>query len=241
MIKAQGVSKIYRGGTSLTDIELTLEKGRVLAIAGTNGSGRTTLLRILATQLKPNRGRIEIDGVNAIKHPFRVRPKIGFVPQSQSFYDYMTVGEFLKFVLYCNNEKDRKQNPSIPENRPFEELDDEMPLRALSFGSRQKLALTSVLLQEPPLLLLDEPLTHLDPVAAVRFHELVRDYQAGGGTVLMACNRASDIAALADQVVFMHEGRILKLMKIEQGKIDVRGILQDLIENGAGEKSGEES
>ena len=111
MIKAQGLAKIYRGGTSLEGIDLTLEKGQVMALAGTNGAGRTTLLRILATQLRPNRGRLEIDGVNALKHPFRVRPKIGFVPQSQSFYDYMTVGEFLKFVLYCNSDKDRKQNP----------------------------------------------------------------------------------------------------------------------------------
>jgi len=241
MIKAKGLTKIYRGGTSLEDIDLTLEKGQVMALAGTNGAGRTTLLRILATQLKPNRGRLEIDGVNALKHPFRVRPKIGFVPQSQSFYDYMTVGEFLKFVLYCNSDKDRKQNPSIPEDRPFEELETDLPLRALSFGSRQKLALTSVLLQEPPLLLLDEPLTHLDPIAADRFHGLVREYQARGGTVLMACNRASDIAALCGRVTFMHAGRILKQMTLEQPDIDVRGILRDLIENWDGEKSGDNS
>jgi len=238
MIKARGISKIYKDGTPLADVDLDLERGRILAIAGTNGSGRTMLLRVLATQLKPTRGRVEIDGMNAIKHPFRVRPKIGFVPQSQSFYDYMTVGEFLKFVTYCHNESDRKQDPEIPENQPFDGLETEMPLRSLSFGLRQKLALTSVLVHKPPLLLLDEPLTHLDPIAVIQFHALVKEYRAGGGTVVMACNRASDIAALCDQVAFMHRGRILRRMQLERPDIDIYGILKELVENEDGEHTG---
>jgi ABC-type multidrug transport system ATPase subunit len=227
MIKVQGISKIYGGVSALADVDLTVAEGQVLGLVGTNGSGRTTLLRILATQLKPAAGQIEIGGVDAIKHPFRVRPKIGYLAQSQSFYDSMTVGEFLKFVSSCQKEKSDKS--SIAEEQPFERLRPELSLRSLSQGSRQKLALTAILVHKPSILILDEPMTHLDPIAIKQFHALVKNFQFRGGTVVMACNRTCDIPALCDEVVFMHEGRILQTVRMAGLKIDITDMFVDLI------------
>ncbi len=212
MIKARGLTKIYSGAAALAEIDLNLARGQDLGLVGTNGSGRTTLLRILATQLKPTRGQLEIDGIDALKHPFRARPKIGYVAQSQSFYDSMNVGEFLKFVAACQNEKVDKT--ALLQTQPFEGLSAEMPLRNLSHGSRQKLALTAILIHKPSLLILDEPLTHLDPVAARQFHTLIKNFRLQGGTILMACNHTAEVPALCDEVAFMHEGRILQTVKI---------------------------
>jgi ABC-2 type transport system ATP-binding protein len=228
MILAQNITKVYNDIPALDDVSLTVAEGQVLGIVGTNGSGRSTLLRILATQLKPNSGQVEIAGINAIKHPFRARPKIGYIAQSQSFYDSMNVGEFLKFVAACQNEKLNKSE--ILEKQPFEGLSSELPLRALSHGCRQKLALTAVLIHKPAILILDEPMTHLDPVAVRQFHALVKNFQFQGGTIVMACNNTSELPALCDNIAFMHEGKILKTMNISGLQINVADLFLELVD-----------
>lgn len=233
MIKAQGISKIYHGVAAVDNVDITVVRGQVLGLVGTNGSGRSTLLRILATQLKPTSGQIEIDGIDTLKHPFRVRPKIGYIAQSQSFYDSMTVGEFLKFVAACQSEK--RDRPSIFAYQPFDGLSAEMPLRSLSHGARQKLALTAITIHRPTLLILDEPHNHLDPIAIGQFEDLVQNFKAQGGTVIMACNRTTEIPALCDEVAFMHHGRILETMKLEGMRVNISEIFVDLIKGkGAG-------
>jgi ABC-2 type transport system ATP-binding protein len=235
MIKARQLSKIYGSSAALSDIDLTLERRRILGIVGTNGSGRTTLLRILATQLKPTNGSLEIDGTDALKHPFRVRPKIGYVAQTQSFYDSMTVGECLRFVAACQNEKLGRS--SVLAEPPFDGLAQEMPLRSLSHGTRQKLALTAMLIHNPSLLILDEPLTHLDPIAVGRFKKLIEDFRLQGGTVVMACNQISEIRSLCDEVAFMHQGRILQIVKLGEFDTDLREALVELVARQSAEQN----
>jgi ABC-2 type transport system ATP-binding protein len=227
MIKSQGISKIYNGVAAVDEVDLTLARGQILGLVGTNGSGRSTLLRILATQLKPTSGRVEIDGIDALKHPFRARPKIGYIAQSQSFYDSMTVGEFLKFVAACQSEK--RDKSSVLVEQPFEGLSPEMPLRSLSHGSRQKLALTAILIHRPSLLILDEPLNHLDPIAARQFQTLIRNFQAQGGSVVMACNRTEEIPSLCDQVAFMHRGKIRETIKLSGCSINISESFVELV------------
>jgi ABC-2 type transport system ATP-binding protein len=227
MIKAQGISKVYNGVPAVDNVDLTLARGQILGFVGTNGSGRSTLLRILATQLKPTSGRMEIDGIDALKHPFRARPKIGYIAQSQSFYDSMTVGEFLKFVAACQSEK--RDKPPVLAEQPFEGLSAEMPLRSLSHGSRQKLALTAILIHKPSLLILDEPLNHLDPIAAKQFQSLVQNFQAQGGSIVMACNRTEEISALCDEVAFMHRGKILETIRLSGRGINISESFVELI------------
>lgn len=226
MIKARGISKIYNGVAVVDDIDLALARGQILGLVGTNGSGRSTLLRILATQLKPTSGQIEINGIDALRHPFRARPKIGYIAQSQSLYDSMTVGEFLKFVAACQSEK--RDKSSILAEQPFEGLSAEMPLRSLSHGSRQKLVLTAILIHKPSLLILDEPHNHLDPIAVGQFENLVKSFKSQGGTIIMACNRTTEIPALCDEVAFMHRGKILETMKLEGRDIDIAEIFVKL-------------
>ena len=230
MINVQGLSKTYGEMAALANVDLVVSRGRILGLVGTNGSGRSTLLKILATQLKPSAGKVEIDGIDIVKHPFRARPKIGYLPQSQSISDDMTVGEFLKFVMACRNEKAGTARISPEANPMFEGLNAGMPVRSLSYGLKQKLALTAALIPDPKLLLLDEPLTHLDPIASARFHPMIRDFQLQGGTVVMACNRAAEVATLCDEIAFFHQGRLLEIAKTDG--LDVIGVLQKLIGNG---------
>jgi ABC-2 type transport system ATP-binding protein len=235
MIRAQGLSKIYNNAAAIADIDLTVDRGKILGLVGTNGAGRTTLLRILATQLKPTSGQLEIDGINALRHPFRARPKIGYIGQTLSFYDSMNVGEFFKFVASCQNEKLDKAD--ILSAQPFDGLNSEMLLRALSHGSRQKLALAAVLIHKPSLLILDEPMTHLDPVAVRQFHALAKSFQLQGGTIVMACNRTEDIPDLCDEVAFMHRGTILQTIKLTGLRIDIGETFVELIKKSGNDRN----
>jgi ABC-2 type transport system ATP-binding protein len=229
MIKALGISKIYNGVAVVDDVTLSVDRGRVLGLVGTNGSGRSTLLRILATQLKPTSGRMELDGIDALRHPFRARPKIGYVAQTQSFYDSMNVGEFFKFVASCQNEKIDKA--AIMTALPFDGLHSEMALRNLSQGQRQKLALAAILIHKPSMLILDEPLSHLDPLAVRQFHALVKTFLFQGGTIVMACNRTADVADLCNDVAFMHQGRIVQTMNLSGLTIDIADAFMKLMDD----------
>jgi ABC-2 type transport system ATP-binding protein len=220
MINARSLSKTYGNLAALTAVDLTLARGRCLGLVGTNGAGRSTLLKILATQLKPTTGKVEIDGIDIIKHPFRARPKIGYLPQSPTFYDCMTVGEFLKFVISCRSEKTAPEGITLEAGRVFDGLDTEAPLRSLSHGLRQKLAITAALIPAPLLLLFDEPLSHLDPIATSQFQQTIKGFCARGGTVVMACNRIAEAAAMCDELAFVHQGRILETIRTDDPAAD---------------------
>jgi ABC-type multidrug transport system ATPase subunit len=214
---------------ALANVAFSLARGRVLGLVGTNGSGRTTLIKILATQLKPSSGEVEIDGINSLKHPFHVRPKIGYVPQAQTFYDYMTVGEYMRFVILSRREKPGNGVRAHGPEELFGDLAADLPLRTLSPGSRQKLALNAALIHRPALLLLDEPLNSLDPLATTRFHRMITDFKVQGGTVVMASNRTWDVAALCDEVLLLHQGRLLASVNVSGPDMDLGAVFERLV------------
>ena len=95
MIRIEALSKTYGGSVALSQIDLVVGRGEILGLSGTNGAGRTTLLNILATLVRPTSGRVEIDGIDALKHPFKVRPRVGYLAQSPGFYEELTAREML--------------------------------------------------------------------------------------------------------------------------------------------------
>jgi ABC-2 type transport system ATP-binding protein len=230
MIKARGISKYHDRVQALADVDVTLGAGRILGLVGTNGAGRTTLLNILATLVRPTSGHVDIDGIDALRHPFRVRPDLGFVPQAPVFDGGTTVGELLDFAAAMRVPAPGKARPSVHTELVCDGLDPDMPLSALSAGSGQKVALAAALARGPRLLLLDEPLSHLDPMAATRVHGVIRDFHAQGGTVVMACNRVADVEALCDEVAFFHRGRLLRTMEVGGSGLDLGAVFEGLVQ-----------
>lgn len=238
MIKIRSLSKTYGRATALADVDLTVDCGKVLGLIGTNGSGRTTLLDILATLLRPTSGFVEIDGVDALKFPFEVRPKIGYIPESYGFYDHLTVGEFLEFVADCRKVKVRADKLSFFTDGAIEGLKPDTAIGLLSRGLRQQLAWAAALIHAPLVLLLDEPMSYLDPIAAARFESLLKGVRSEGGTIVLACNRIADIQTLCDEIAFLHHGRLLKVMKVESFSINPSEVLQSLIAQNGSTDSG---
>ncbi len=230
MIRAQGLSKIHDHATLLANVDLDVGNGKILGLTGLNGCGRSTLLGILATLIKPTSGSLEIDGIDALKSPQLVRPLIGYVPESPAFVDHLTVGEYLDLLSACRKTDSGIRSAMAPRDEMSAALQRQSPIRSLSRGLKQQLAWAAALSHSPRLLLLDEPMNHLDTIALARCETSLRNFRREGGTVVFASNRIADLQNSCDEVGFLHQGRLLKIVKLEGRSLNLADILHDLID-----------
>jgi Cu-processing system ATP-binding protein len=201
----RGLTKRYGKRTVLDRLELDLTGGRVTALLGPNGAGKTTLLKCLLGLVHPSSGDILIDG-RAVDRAGAYRHGIGFMPQLPHFPPHMTGREL---VTMLDDLRDFR-------GRPDEELIDafdlgpdmDKPFRTLSGGTRQKVNAALAFRYRAPVMVLDEPTAGLDPVASLALKEKVRSCRARGCTVVVTSHNMGDLEALADEVIFLHEGRI---------------------------------
>jgi heme exporter protein A len=202
-IELEGVGRAYGERTALAGVTVTLEPGRTLAVFGANGAGKTTLLRILATLLRPHAGRARVLGRELPADGWAVRGRVGLLAHDPLLYRELTARENLRFHARLH---------SVPEARVAQLLDavglaaraDE-PVRTLSRGMAQRVAICRAVLHEPELLLLDEPLANLDPGAAAAVAPLI-GREAGPTRVLISHDVERGLAE-ADVVLGLREGR----------------------------------
>lgn len=201
----RGLTKRYGKRTVLDRLDLELAGGRVTALLGPNGAGKTTLLKCLLGLVHPSSGDILIDG-RAADRAGAYRHGIGFMPQLPHFPPHMTGRELVAML----------DDLRAFRGRPDEELIDafelgpdmDAPFRTLSGGTRQKVNAALAFRYRAPVMVLDEPTAGLDPVASLALKDKVRSCRARGCTVLVTSHNMGDLEALADDVVFLHEGRI---------------------------------
>ena len=207
----EGVSKRYGSLRALDGVSLSMEAG-ITGLLGPNGAGKTTLLRCLATVLAPDSGDIRVLGRDPDRPSERteIRRQIGYMPQEAGFYRSFTVFDFLDYIAILKEEVDREQRHGDVrrvlglvglENRSTDKI------RKLSGGMRQRLALAQALLNEPQVLLLDEPTAGLDPEQRLRFRDMLSRLSEFGA-VLLSTHQTEDVAALCDRVVVLDGGRV---------------------------------
>ncbi|MCU0626906.1 MAG: ABC transporter ATP-binding protein [Gemmatimonadaceae bacterium] len=202
-----GVTKRYGSVTAIDALDLTVAAGEVLGLVGPNGAGKTTTLRAIAGIVRPSAGRIAIAGVDLATHPVDAKRRLAFIPDEPHLFDYLTVREHCRFVARLYDVADAE--PRI------DALLDELELGAkrdalpgeLSRGMKQKLAVACALLHDPALLVLDEPLTGLDPVAIRRMKGLVRALAARGTAVILSSHLLTLVEELCDRVLLLRSGR----------------------------------
>jgi len=229
MISIRGLSKVFDKTAALSDVDLTVARGRIFGLAGTNGSGRTTLLEILATLRKPTAGSVEIDGIDAIRSPFEARSRIGYVSDHHDFHVTLTVREYLDFLRACRNVSSSSDNSALPADEWLNGLKMDAPIGSLSRGLKQQLAWAAALIHAPVVLFLDEPMNDLDPIAAAGCAEAMKEMRSRGGTVVMASNRTADLQDLCDEVGFLHRGRLLQVMRVGGLSLNLLEILKSLL------------
>ena len=225
-IRAEGVSKSFGPNAAIREISLEAGQGTLGGLIGPDGAGKSTLLRLLAGLLTPDSGRIEIAGFDVARQPFKVKERIGYMPQRFSLYGDLTVAENMRFfadyyrVPRARFEERKKELLEFSALGPFQDRF----ARNLSGGMQKKLALSCNLLHSPEILLLDEPTTGVDPVSRREFWRLIEEVHSRGTTILFT-TPYMDEAARCGEVGFLFEGRLLvrdtpaNLIRTMEGRI----------------------
>jgi ABC-2 type transport system ATP-binding protein len=198
-----------RGGRpAVSDLNLTLQRGEVLGLLGTNGAGKSTTLAMIAGALVPDSGAITLEGRDFIEHPELARRLIGWLPERAPVWNELTVIEHLRAHgrlrgLACDKLRDRCL--AVIEQLELAPLAQRLA-GGLSQGQRQRLGLACALLHQPALLVLDEPANALDPVQTAALHGVIRAQAAGGAAVILSTHIRADVTAVCDRVAILHEG-----------------------------------
>jgi ABC-type multidrug transport system ATPase subunit len=202
------LSKQYRRDFwGLRDFSLQLSPG-VTGLLGPNGAGKSTLMRILATISQPTSGMAAWDGVDIVKHPNVLRSVLGYLPQDFGVYPNLNAVEFLQYIAAIKGLDSRIARRRIDELLVLVNLADaaRRPLGGYSGGMKQRAGIAQALLNDPQLLIVDEPTVGLDPEERVRFRSLLSDL-AGERIILLSTHIVSDLEASAERIIVLHRGR----------------------------------
>jgi ABC-2 type transport system ATP-binding protein len=220
------LSKKYKGNVwGLKNFSLNLGPG-VLGLLGPNGAGKSTLMRILATITKPTDGSVSWNGTDIIKHPDPLRNVLGYLPQDFGVYPNLTATEFLEYLAAAKGLEYNKAKRRIEELLQLVNLIDarKRPLGGYSGGMKQRVGIAQALLNDPQLLIVDEPTGGLDPEERVRFRNLLSEL-SGERIVILSTHIVSDVEATATEIAIIKKGELVayaapeKLLSTLQGKV----------------------
>jgi ABC-2 type transport system ATP-binding protein len=209
-LSIEHVGKTYRGGVrGLDDFSLELGPG-VLGLLGPNGAGKSTLMRILATITRPTDGRVTWNGADIVRSPDGLRAELGYLPQDFGVYPNLSALEFLEYIAAAKGIDRASARRRIDELLVLVNLADarKRPLGGFSGGMRQRVGIAQALLNDPRLLIVDEPTAGLDPEERVRFRNLLSDL-SGERIVILSTHIVSDVEATATHIALIHRGRLI--------------------------------
>jgi len=209
-ISCDAVSKKYGKIEALKDIHLEVSKGEVFGIIGPDGTGKTTLFRILTTLILADKGTATIDGFDVVKEYKDIRKRVGYMPGRFSLYQDLTVEENLNFFATVFNTTIKENYELIKDIYVQIEPFNNRRVGKLSGGMKQKLALSCALIHKPSVLFLDEPTTGVDPVSRKEFWGMLKKLKAQGITILVS-TPYMDEASLCDRIALIQNGQFLKI------------------------------
>ncbi len=193
---------------------MTVKKGTVHGFLGPNGAGKTTTIKILMDFIRPTKGEVSIMGQPVYGNNKALHHSIGYLSGDMSLYDNLTGDQYLRYISYLRGNKDYKHAKKLCDN--LEPVLDRK-IGTLSRGNKQKIGLVAALMDDPELLILDEPTTGLDPIMQQKFYAVLQDYAKRGKTVFMSSHILSEIQEVCETVTFMKNGQIIKT--IDTGKL----------------------
>ncbi len=211
MIFAEDLTKHFDNLVAVDSVHLDVPAGQVLVLLGPNGAGKTTTVRMLTSILRPTRGRAVVAGYDVVAQPDRVRASVGVLTEHHGLYNRMNAEEYLDFFgdLYQIDRKVCRQRVSDLLGRFGLEKASRKRLGEYSKGMRQKLALVRALLHEPPVLLLDEPTSAMDPESARVVRDSILQLRSDERTIILCTHNLLEAEELADQIAIIRKGKII--------------------------------
>jgi ABC-2 type transport system ATP-binding protein len=207
VIEVNGLQKLYGDFPAVQGLSFRVGPGEVLGLVGPNGAGKTTTIRSIAGIIIPSAGEIRIAGHDLARDPVRAKAALAFIPDEPHLFEYLTVEEHLRFVGRLYGVADvRDRIPRLLDEMDLTEKRDSLP-GELSRGMKQKLAIACGLLHEPKALLLDEPLTGLDPVGIRRMKATIMRRAATGSAVMLSSHLLHLVEEICTRLLVMQRGR----------------------------------
>ncbi len=220
MLKLEGISKSYNKGAikAVDNINLDIKPGEIFGFLGPNGAGKTTTIKMIVGLLKPDSGKVTVGTVDAWKEPLMAKSIISYVPDNPEIYDRLKGVEYLNFIadMYgiSKYEREKKMNYYLELFNIKDSIGD--IIASYSHGMKQKLVLTSALLSDPKLFILDEPMVGLDPKSAFNLKEIMRKMCDEGKTVFFSTHVLEVAEKLCDRIAIINKGKIVAMGTMEE-------------------------
>ena len=211
MLELKGVVKRYGAFTAVDELDLTIPRGEIFGFLGPNGAGKTTTIRMIAGVLEPTAGSIMIGGYDLEAQPARAKARVGYIPDRPHLYEKLSGGEFLRFVAGLwgkDGPVSEERADGLLEIFSLQDWKDEL-IESYSHGMRQKLLITSALIHQPELIVVDEPMVGLDPRSARILKDLFRVFVERGGTVFLSSHTLEVVEAVCDRIAIIRDGTII--------------------------------
>jgi len=219
-VLTQGLTKRFDRQAAVSNVDLTIEEGSVYGLIGPNGAGKTTLMRMLAMAEEATRGDIYLFGDRLVPGEANLRMKqyLGYLPDDYPLYEDMTVWDYLEYFARLYHLTDPSRRRRLQEVLELVQLTSKRDSRisTLSRGMKQRLSLARTIIHEPILLLLDEPVSGLDPIARHQFREIMRVLQSAGMTILISSHVLSDLAELCTAIGIMELGCLVESTSLQE-------------------------
>jgi len=224
LITVENLTKRYATKTAIEGMSFQVEKGEILGFLGPNGAGKTTTMRIITGYMPATDGTVRVDGFDVFDKPIEVRRRIGYLPENPPLYLEMTVAGYLRFVSKIKG---------VPGNRIADEVKRAMErvnitdvkdriISKLSKGYKQRVGIAQALLNDPPVLILDEPTIGLDPKQIHEVRELIKEL-AGKHTVLLSTHILPEVEQTCNRVIIIDKGRIVAVGTPETLRLQLQG------------------
>ena len=221
MIELRHVTKIYSGSHKAVDnINLTIPTGEIIGFIGQNGAGKTTTIKMISGILSPDEGEILINGKNIVTQPLEAKKEFGIVPDNADIFLRLKGIEYLNFMADMYEVDNATRQQRIQELSETFEMQNALNDKILSYshGMRQKIVIMGVLISDPNVWILDEPMTGLDPQSSYSLKQRMKDHAAKGNTVFFSTHVLEVAEKLCDKVAIINKGSILFFGTLEELK-----------------------
>ena len=210
MIQADSLSRSYGDRWAIRDVSFQAQQGEILGFLGPNGAGKTTTMRILSGFLAPTAGQASVAGYDVVEKPLEAKRRLGYLPETIPLYEDLTTREYLTFVARLKGVERRKVDGAVDRAMTLcavTEVADRL-VRNLSRGYRQRVGLAHAIVHDPPVLILDEPTSAMDPRQIVEIRNVIKGLR-GNHTVILSTHILPEATAVCDRVIILNEGSVV--------------------------------